>query len=52
MRAINGLAPLGIGLDHCRIDGDVACDKDEQVGEQFERLLGRNGPVSRRKPIW
>jgi hypothetical protein len=35
----HGLAPLGIGLDRRWIDGDLTRDKDDQVVEQFERLL-------------
>jgi hypothetical protein len=45
------LAPWGIGLDRCRIDGDRTRDKNEPVVEQFERLLGGEPPVSWRKPI-
>jgi hypothetical protein len=37
----HSLAPLGIGLDRRRIDGHLTRNKDEQVVEQFERLLGR-----------
>jgi hypothetical protein len=35
----DGLSPLGIVLDECRIEGDLLGDKDQQVVEEFEGLL-------------
>ena len=37
----DGLTPLGIGLDEDGIEGDLLGDKDQQVIEEFQRLLRR-----------
>ena len=35
----DGLPPLGIVLDECRIEGDLLGDKDQEIVEQFQGLL-------------
>ena len=46
----DGLTPLGIVLDQRRIEGDFMGDKDQEIVEQFQRLLRRQAAGQPQEP--